>query len=304
MQLLNEPIFYNPKFKRDNKPIYIKEWEDNNILTVKDLMESEQTFLDFQSFQLKFTNITATNFILYNGVIQSIRKCITKIKNNDKIKTTSSTWTWNIIKGSNRKVKDALHTDTKLPTATAKWNAQFQNLNWEKIFALTFRTTGDRQLQWFQMRILHRILPTEKYLFMCKIKDSPLCSFCKNENETLVHLFWECEICRQFWNDLLALIHSQCTHCERLSFTKQLVIFGTVDNVMTDRAMDFIILYAKFFIFKCKFNVNNPNLTVFLQDLRYRLITEKGIARRRERENLFTTTWNAYKFLLENTAEN
>ena len=139
---------------------------------------------------------------------------------------------------------------------------------------------------------------------MCKIKDSPLCSFCKNENETLVHLFWECEICRQFWNDLLALIHSQCTHCERLSFTKQLVIFGTVDNVMTDRAMDFIILYAKFFIFKCKFNVNNPNLTVFLQDLRYRLITEKGIARRRERENLFTTTWNAYKFLLENTAEN
>jgi hypothetical protein len=36
-------------------------------------------------------------------------------------------------------------------------------------------------------------LTTNTFLYKIKIKQDPLCSFCKKENENMIHLLWECE---------------------------------------------------------------------------------------------------------------
>ena len=52
--------------------------------------------------------------------------------------------------------------------------------------------TKDRNLPWLQLRILHRILPVKRYLNILKIKGTDKCDFCKNDAETIEHLFVDC----------------------------------------------------------------------------------------------------------------
>lgn len=50
-----------------------------------------------------------------------------------------------------------------------------------------------------QYQILHRIVPTINYLYKIKLKDSPLCNFCKLNIETIEDLFTECFEVKDIW---------------------------------------------------------------------------------------------------------
>ena len=61
-----------------------------------------------------------------------------------------------------------------------------------KIFYSTpFKQICSPKLQWFQVSIIHRLLPTKKYLYNIKAVDSPNCNFCYQE-ETIPHMLWSC----------------------------------------------------------------------------------------------------------------
>ena len=167
----------------------------------------------------------------------------------------------------NKYVQSMLLGSGAIPTAVYRWNLTYQNLKWKDIFSLCFQTTVDVQLRWFQARVLHRLLPTEKYLFKCRLSDSPLCTFCQQENETLSHLLWNCNVVRNFWETFLNCLHEKCFHLARFQFCEQLVMFGISDGVITDKGMDFIILFAKFYIYKCKLQNNQPSVLAFLRQL-------------------------------------
>jgi hypothetical protein len=68
---------------------------------------------------------------------------------------------------------------TEKITSVKKWRENgytFSDTNWSKIFELPFKTTQESKFHWLQYQILHRICPTNQYLFKLKIKDSPMCS--------------------------------------------------------------------------------------------------------------------------------
>ena len=100
-----------------------------------------------------------------------------------------------------------------------------------------------------------------------------------------------------FWNDLLAELKSKCLHCERMVFKEELIVFGVATNVITDKALDLIILLAKFFIYKCKFQNTAPTIQAFLSHLRYRLKIEESCFAARYREQEFQQRWFPYQSL-------
>ena len=55
-----------------------------------------------------------------------------------------------------------------------------------------FRTTRNTKLQNFQFKLSHRITATNSFLFKCGLKETELCTFCTETNESLLHLFQEC----------------------------------------------------------------------------------------------------------------
>ena len=191
-------------------------------------------------------------------------------------------------------IKTKLQEKIAVPTAVNKWNEIFVDLKWNIIFKNAIKHSSDSQLQWFQIRLIHRILPTKKYLVQCNLTDDPSCSFCGNTDETLSHLFWNCTHVQKFWEDMINLLHDKCVHCARLLLKEELILFGTANNIKTDRPLNFIILFAKFYIYKCKFDNSKPNLQAFIKQLQHRILIERALALKYNKYEMFKLNWFVY----------
>ena len=299
---LNEPLLFNSNLKTGKNVITNKEWIENKILTIKDIMNDDLlTFMDFRTFKTKYEHTPNTHFLVFNSIVYTARQYLTKLKKNTDKCVKCSYWVWEAIKTGNHKVREYLEKDDKPPSSTLKSNSYFPNLIWKTIFLKCFKITIDTQLQWFQARILHRILPTRKYLKMCKIINSSHCLFCINHQETFSHLFWECHFVQKFWKDLETMLKTKCYNCARFSFKMDLVIFGISNGIRTDNAIDFIILFAKFYIYKCRFLDITPNHTSFIVQLKHGLSIERLLALKRNNFNQFQILWLPYLNIFENT---
>ena len=78
-------------------------------------------------------------------------------------------------------------------------NSQFK---WQKANKNILKHTKDTHIIWFQIRLLRRILPTKRNLYFMRIKDNPLCNFCRSDIDTYTHAFYDCPEVRIFWNEI------------------------------------------------------------------------------------------------------
>ena len=94
--------------------------------------------------------------------------------------------------------------------------------------------------------------------------------------ETNKHLFWECQCSRAFWTDLEVFLNEKQITV-RLDYT--LISFGYTEWSSSSYLLNFIIIYAKYFIFKNKYYSNTiPLFSNFKNYLRYIENVEKVIA--------------------------
>ena len=55
-------------------------------------------------------------------------------------------------------------------------------------------------------------------------------------------------------------------NCTNLELTEKFVLFGVLQNVLTDKILDLIVMLAKFCFYKCKRQETAPNLKVFFSE--------------------------------------
>ena len=142
-------------------------------------------------------------------------------------------------------------------------------------FHKIFKTTNVTCLQWFQYKMLYRLRPTGHFLFQRKLVDSPYCAFCKDAEETILHMFWECPKVQDFWLEVQGWLHKHFEHCTNITFSKELIILGVRANLVTDRIIDLCILIAKYHIFTSKLQGTIPHLYAFVQNMKNRSEVEK-----------------------------
>ena len=112
-----------------------------------------------------------------------------------------------------------------------------------------------------------------------------------------MHLFWDCPFVSKLWKDLEDLIKKNSTHCDKFVFTKQLVLFGTVENVLTDKVIDFILLITKFYIYRCTLQDKLPNLNGFCPYFEMQYLDELYMSKMAGRYEKFTRNWIMYQDL-------
>ena len=122
--------------------------------------------------------------------------------------------------------------------------------------------------------------------------------FCKDAEETLLHMFWDCPKIQDYWFDVQGWLHTSFTHCTNIIFSKELVILGSKANVVTDRILDLCILIAKYNIFISRLHGTIPHLNVFTRFLKNRAVLEKYYYRLNGRPNKFHADWMLYSSLL------
>ena len=97
-------------------------------------------------------------------------------------------------------------------------------------------------------------------------------------------------------------MHDKCCNCARLADTgvsNIVILLGHHKDFKSDDGFDSILLYAKYFIYRCKINKVKPLFRVFLQDLKYRYTVEECMYKLDMREDVFfIKKWMMYTTML------
>ena len=83
------------------------------------------------------------------------------------------------------------------------------SFDWKQIYLLPRLVTLDSYSRSFQYKILNNVLYLNKKLFKFRKSTSPLCPFCKLSDETVLHLFYECNITLNLWNELVLFFENE-----------------------------------------------------------------------------------------------
>ena len=171
-----------------------------------------------------------------------------------------------------------------------EYEGGFSELEWKNIFELPFKTTQESKLQWIQFQILHRIFPCNYYLHRIKIIDSPICTFCKMDFETVDHIFVECPHVKEIWYGIEEWFSQ--TFNRHISFDKQAILFGKFANKNVHKVENLIILIIKQYIYISKFsNVNKLSIEKVKKRITDRIIVEKVLLLKNGRYNEFERHW-------------
>ena len=96
--------------------------------------------------------------------------------------------------------------------------------------------------------------------------ESPLCTFCQKEDESLEHLLFYCTITKNFWLAFSSSISEQNISMETSTLIN--ILFGVFNDNEDFAIMNHLRLIAKDFIFKCKLNKTKPTLRVFIEKIK------------------------------------
>ena len=144
----------------------------------------------------------------------------------------------------------------------ARFQDQFPDVqfDWNEIYSLSLKVSLKTKIREFQYTVLNNIVFTNEKLFKIKMTDSPQCTFCKNEIESLEHLFYNCKMTRSLWVALRSWLVEYNINLKPSSVFN--VLFGIFNAGEDFVIVNHLILEAKFYIYRCKLNGVKPQMPV------------------------------------------
>ena len=148
------------------------------------------------------------------------------------------------------------------PTSRNKLSQKFDisEEDWPKIYSLAGKCSIDSKTRIFQYKILNNALYLNKRLFQCKLVESPLCSMCGVEDETVTHLFAECRYSTKLWEEL------QNASASKLSLpnvSDQNAFLGIIDCQSSSVAINHLLLIYKRYVYICRMEAKSISYSGF-----------------------------------------
>ena len=135
-------------------------------------------------------------------------------------------------------------------------------LDWPAICALGQQFLSVR-IKTFHYKFIYRAVPYNTFLFAINKVSSPLCTFCKAEEETFIHLYWDCPKVQAFWSKLIKWCKTfasknfdyNCVNCLLLGDPKS-------------PALNNIFVWCKYHIYCCHVRKKTLNFNALLGRIR------------------------------------
>ena len=125
--------------------------------------------------------------------------------------------------------------------------------------------------------------------------ESPLCSLCKREVESISHLFLKCELSTRLW----AETQKWCSPAIALpQLTEKIVYLGWFSNDPQTILINHILLLYKYFLY-CKRNERGKvSFNAFKFYIKYIVKIEESIAKRKNNLKAHFSKWDPLKGLI------
>ena len=156
------------------------------------------------------------------------------------------------------------------------------------IYKLPFRITRETKLSIFKYEIIHNILLCRNLLYKMNISESPLCQFC-NEVESLLHTLVNCPNIQDYWNSVLLWWNNQ--NNDIYNFDELGIMYGYDPGSSSSYIFNYYILLSKRHVFLQKYDHKLPNLFLFLELVKEKLLIQRSIPYSKGQKNIFLYLW-------------
>lgn len=170
------------------------------------------------------------------------------------------------------------------------------SLPWSQVYNLPRTVAVDVYTRIFPYKCLNNILYLNNALFKMKLVDTPLCSFCNSINETVSHLFYECNITKLLWLQVVTFFKDKIS-IPNLSV--QSAVIGFLDLPKKDFVLlNIILLSFKITLYKHR-SKHIPTLVNIVNNISKREIIEKSYSMDDPRKRRYhITKWQRVSALL------
>ena len=287
-------LWNNSHVRNQSKPFVFSTWIEKGINHIRHIFDNQnKRFKTFAELQTEFA-LPPNEYLNYYKLISSIPKEWLRQLKAQTLEIKQEPALFTVVKAKDQNNICKYITDFQMkksnsnekPKAQRKWESYFQDVtfDWKSIFRNIFAICKENKLQNFQYNFVHRNIATNKYLLKCKYTESSLCSFCNMAIETIDHLFWECHFVQYFWNKLFDFLSQH-----------HFIDIGNKFNIFLytgDRLLSYIYIFAKFYIYQCKFRNMIPTFNTFSTKLKNRKNLEHKIALENDRTEYFHEIWD------------
>ena len=171
------------------------------------------------------------------------------------------------------------------------------NIDWAPVYLLPQKTTIESRMRIFQYKILNNILYLNSRLYKFGYVESPMCSLCNSETETMTHLFCHCSKTDQMWDSLT----SWCKDCLTLPLLEpNTAILGFCDiRDEKSKLINYILTLFKYFLYanrNIKHAVNFHALKLFISSVKK---IEQKIAFKGNRLDQHFSKWQPIAHLVD-----
>ena len=301
-EICEEVLWNNKMITFNGDSLFNKHFILKGILTIRDIIDEYGVPLSWQDAQQKYSLNSSLIFHWY-GLIKSI-PMIWKDELQRNIPYSS---------GNNRNecciitskiaYQRLLKPITKPPTAQNSLVKLLEptDINWKEVYMLPRQVTIESSLCSFQYKILNNILYLNEKLFKFKIADSPLCSLCKTENESMLHLFCECAVTSNLLEQFKLWV-SDIFHFGKIDIDPQTIIFGAWNLKTSDFILiNHMILLFKRYIYLRRQDRHGPNITGLKSFIKNIETVECQIASDKEKLSFHYKKWEKLLPFLQNS---
>ena len=144
-------------------------------------------------------------------------------------------------------------------------------VNWNKVHINNFKRSIRTRIRSFYIKLFHKAIALNDFLYKIKRIDSPNSSFCKSAPETL-HIFIDCKVVKPVWDKTIEVI------CQKSNGVINVSKFEKKKSVLNKILfLTYLFLLLKYYIYLCKFQTKIPNFQAFKtyiensKDLEYRI---------------------------------
>ena len=168
---LTQPLFYNKRICTKHNTFFYHNWYYHGVHYINDLVNEDGSFLSYEEFN-EVHSVDNSHFLQYMAIIKAIpsewkriirenKHCLDDFELPYPLKMIT-----NLAKPSKYAYSQALVSLATRPTlAMQKWEKSLalkeDDVDWPVTFHAPYLSTNETKPRFFQVKILHRILPTK-----------------------------------------------------------------------------------------------------------------------------------------------
>ena len=301
------PIFQNPDLHTQITMVNTGQWTSSGVTQFKDLLNSNMQLKSFIDLRSEY-NIPNKQFFKY----LQIRSTTHSLIKERKLRLGLSEVEDNLL--SSKTIKGKISTFYNILSREGQSSFLLLKNIWEKELGRNLEDNAwlnicerihfpftSNKIKEANFKFIHKYYLTPIKMHKISKDISSKCPRCKKMEGTFMHMFWECDLLKSYWNSIHSL--AQLVLNIKFELNMSLYLLNDTYDLQLDNKKCRILVLVTYFAKKCILlfwkNDSPPSFKIFLDQLSAFLPLEKLTLEKYNRGHLFQEFWSPLFSCLE-----